>query len=62
MREGPAALPWKELAFEIVIESPGLFTDAAKARAHLETCAKKVITSATAKGDDITSVMGVNSD
>ena len=53
---------WKELGVEIVIESPGPFTDAAKARGHLKACAKKVIIPATAKGEDITSVMGVNSD
>jgi hypothetical protein len=45
-----------------VIECTGLFTDAAKARGHLEAGAKKVITSAPAKGEDITVVMGVNSD
>ena len=62
VREGPAALPWKELGVEIVIECTGLFTDAAKARGHLEAGAKKVIISAPAKGEDITVVMGVNSD
>jgi glyceraldehyde 3-phosphate dehydrogenase len=45
---------------EIVIESTGLFTDAAKARAHLEAGAKKVIISAPARGEDITVVLGVN--
>ncbi len=62
MREGPAGLPWKELGVDIVIECTGLFTDAAKARGHLEAGAKKVIISAPAKGEDITVVMGVNSD
>jgi glyceraldehyde-3-phosphate dehydrogenase/erythrose-4-phosphate dehydrogenase len=61
VREGPAALPWKEVGVEIVIECTGLFTDAAKARGHLEAGAKKVITSAPAKGEEITVVMGVNS-
>ena len=58
----PSALPWKELGADIVIESTGLFTDAAKARAHLEAGAKKVIISAPAKGEDITVVLGVNDD
>jgi len=58
----PAALPWKELGADVVIESTGLFTDASKARAHIEAGAKKVIISAPAKGEDITVVMGVNDD
>src|SRR5690348_579186 len=48
----PAALPWKELGADIVIESTGLFTDAGKARAHLDAGARKVIISAPAKGED----------
>ena len=58
----PASLPWKELGADIVIESTGFFTDADKARAHLEAGAKKVVISAPAKGEDITIVMGVNDD
>ncbi|TMK55099.1 MAG: aldehyde dehydrogenase, partial [Actinobacteria bacterium] len=58
----PTALPWKELGADVVIESTGLFTDASKARAHIEAGAKKVIISAPAKGEDITVVMGVNDD
>jgi glyceraldehyde 3-phosphate dehydrogenase (phosphorylating) len=60
VKEGPAALPWKQLGVEYVIESTGLFTEAAKARGHLEAGARKVIISAPAKGEDITVVMGVN--
>jgi len=60
VKEGPAALPWKELGVDIVIESTGLFTDAEKAKDHLAAGAKKVIISAPAKGEDITIVMGVN--
>ena len=56
----PAALPWKELGVEIVIESTGIFTQREKADAHIEAGAKKVIISAPAKGEDITIVMGVN--
>ncbi|MFL5327928.1 MAG: type I glyceraldehyde-3-phosphate dehydrogenase [Gemmataceae bacterium] len=60
VKEGPAALPWKELGVEYVIESTGLFTEAEKARGHLTAGAKKVIISAPAKNEDITLVMGVN--
>jgi glyceraldehyde 3-phosphate dehydrogenase len=62
VKEGPAALPWKQLGVEYVIESTGLFTEAAKARGHLEAGARKVIISAPAKGEDITLVMGVNNE
>ena len=58
----PAALPWGDLGVDIVLESTGLFTDATKARAHLDAGAKKVIISAPAKGEDITVVLGVNED
>ena len=58
----PAQIPWDDEGVEIVIESTGLFTEAAKARAHLEAGAKKVIISAPAKGEDLTIVMGVNQD
>jgi glyceraldehyde 3-phosphate dehydrogenase len=58
----PAQLPWKDLGVEYVIESTGLFTEAAKAKAHLTAGAKKIIISAPAKGEDITIVMGVNHD
>ncbi|HWB60462.1 MAG TPA: glyceraldehyde 3-phosphate dehydrogenase NAD-binding domain-containing protein, partial [Chthoniobacteraceae bacterium] len=60
VKEGPAALPWKELGVEIVIESTGLFTEAEKAKGHITAGAKKVIISAPAKGEDITVVIGVN--
>jgi glyceraldehyde 3-phosphate dehydrogenase (phosphorylating) len=56
----PAALPWGDLGVDIVLESTGLFTDAARARAHIDAGAKKVIISAPAKGEDITIVLGVN--
>lgn len=56
----PAALPWKELGAEIVIESTGLFTDREKAAKHLEAGAQKVVISAPAKGEDLTVVLGVN--
>jgi glyceraldehyde 3-phosphate dehydrogenase len=56
----PASLPWGDLGVDIVLESTGLFTDAAKARAHLDAGARKVIISAPAKGEDITVVLGVN--
>jgi glyceraldehyde 3-phosphate dehydrogenase len=56
----PAALPWKELGVDIVIESTGRFTDRADAQKHIDAGAKKVIISAPAKGEDLTVVMGVN--
>ena len=58
----PAKIPWGEVGADIVVESTGRFTEAAKAKAHLEAGAKKVIISAPAKGEDITIVMGVNQD
>jgi len=56
----PANLPWGDLGVDIVLESTGIFTDAAKAGAHIAAGAKKVIISAPAKGEDITIVLGVN--
>ena len=56
----PAALPWKDLGVDIVLESTGRFTNADDARKHIDGGAKKVIISAPAKGEDITIVMGVN--
>ena len=58
----PAALPWSDLGVEIVLESTGRFTKAEDAAKHIKGGAKKVIISAPAKGEDITIVMGVNSD
>src|SRR6202043_3245468 len=60
VKEGPAALPWKALGVDIVIESTGLFTEGEKAKGHITAGAKKVIISAPAKNEDITIVMGVN--
>jgi glyceraldehyde 3-phosphate dehydrogenase len=57
----PGNLPWRDLGIDIVIESTGLFTDATKAKAHIERGgARKVIISAPAKNEDITIVLGVN--
>ena len=58
----PSALPWGKVGADIVIESTGFLTDAAKAAGHITAGAKKVIISAPAKGEDITIVMGVNED
>jgi glyceraldehyde 3-phosphate dehydrogenase len=58
----PGLLPWKELGVDIVLESTGRFTEADAARKHITQGAKKVLISAPAKGEDITIVMGVNSD
>src|SRR5574344_626704 len=57
----PANLPWKKLDVDVVIESTGHFTDPAKAHAHIDAGAKKVVISAPAKGDGAkTIVIGVN--
>ena len=56
----PAKLPWKQLEVDIVVESTGFFTDATKAKAHLDAGAKYVIISAPAKNEDKTIVLGVN--
>jgi len=61
-QKDPSALPWRDLGVDIVLESTGRFTDAPLARKHIEGGAKKVLISAPAKGEDITIVMGVNSD
>ncbi|MDH5680230.1 MAG: type I glyceraldehyde-3-phosphate dehydrogenase [Spirochaetota bacterium] len=53
-------LPWAELGVDVVVESTGIFTDAEKAKAHIDRGAKKVIISAPAKNEDITMVLGVN--
>jgi len=59
-QKDPAALPWKDLGVDIVLESTGRFTSAPDAKKHIDGGAKKVIISAPAKGEDITIVMGVN--
>lgn len=56
----PAQIPWRDLGVEYVIESTGHFTEAGKARGHLDGGARKVVISAPAKNEDITIVMGVN--
>ena len=56
----PAALPWKKLGVEIVVESTGIFLDKEGAGKHLEAGAKKVIITAPAKDPDLTVVLGAN--
>jgi glyceraldehyde 3-phosphate dehydrogenase len=58
----PGQIPWGDYGVEIVIESTGIFTNAEKARGHLNNGPKKVVISAPAKGDDMTVVLGVNDD
>jgi len=58
----PSKIPWGNLGADIVIESTGVFTDAVKAKAHLDAGAKRVIISAPAKNEDATIVFGVNED
>jgi glyceraldehyde 3-phosphate dehydrogenase len=56
----PAALPWKELGVDIVVESSGVFRDTATASKHIQAGAKKVVITAPAKDPDVTIVLGVN--
>ena len=56
----PAALPWRDLGVEVVVESTGLFTDREGAQAHLDAGAQKVVISAPATDPDVTIVLGVN--
>jgi len=58
----PAKLPWKSMNIDLVIESTGRFTDAQKAKAHLDAGTRRVIITAPAKGEDITICMGINED
>jgi glyceraldehyde 3-phosphate dehydrogenase len=58
----PAALPWKDLGVDVVIESTGLFTAREQAAVHLTGGAKKVVISAPATDPDVTVVLGVNFD
>jgi glyceraldehyde 3-phosphate dehydrogenase len=58
--KNPAALPWKDLGADVVLECTGIFTDREKAAAHLEAGAKRVLVSAPSKGADATFVIGVN--
>jgi len=58
----PAALPWKEMGVEVVVESTGLFSSRAKASAHIDAGARKVIISAPATEPDLTVCLGVNGD
>lgn len=58
----PAALPWKDMGVDVVVESTGLFTDREGASNHLQAGAKKVLISAPATDPDLTLVLGVNDD
>ncbi len=56
----PANLDWASVGADVVVESTGFFTDATKAKVHVDGGAKKVIISAPASNEDITIVFGVN--
>jgi glyceraldehyde 3-phosphate dehydrogenase len=62
VKAGPAELPWGDLGVDVVVESTGIFTNATKAKGHLDAGAKKVVISAPATDPDITIVIGVNDD
>ncbi len=63
VREGPKAMPWKDLGVDIVIESTGLFVEDKAAQGHIDSGAKRVIITAPGKGDGVkTVVIGVNAD
>src|SRR5213594_1460648 len=59
-QKDPAALPWRDLGVDVVVESTGLFRDTATASKHITAGAKKVIITAPAKDPDVTLVLGVN--
>ncbi len=57
----PRTLPWGKLNVDVVIESTGVFTEARRARGHLEAGAKRVIISAPSEGEGVSTVLvGVN--
>lgn len=56
----PASIPWKKVGAEVILECTGFFTEADKAKKHIEAGAQKVIISAPAKGEDITVAIGIN--
>jgi glyceraldehyde 3-phosphate dehydrogenase len=58
----PAALPWRDLEVDVVLESTGFFTSREGAQKHLDGGAKKVVISAPATDPDVTLVLGVNDD
>ena len=59
--KSPAELPWKDKKVDIVFECSGVFTNRSDAELHLKAGAPKVLISAPAKGEDLTVVLGVNS-
>ena len=61
-QKDPAALPWRTIGIDIVVESTGFFTDGAKARTHLDAGAKRVVITAPATGEVTTALIGVNDD
>ncbi len=62
VEKDPAAMPWRDLGVDVVLESTGFFTDRAGAQKHLDAGAKKVVISAPATDPDLTVCLGVNFD
>jgi glyceraldehyde 3-phosphate dehydrogenase len=58
----PSKLPWKDMNVDIVVESTGFFTDGARARAHIDAGARRVVISAPGKGEVETILIGANED
>ena len=58
----PKQLPWRKMGIEVIVESTGFYTDGAKAQAHLDAGAKRVVITAPTTGDVVTALVGVNDD
>src|ERR1700684_2094928 len=58
----PGALPWESVGAQVVVESTGRFTDANDAKKHVRGPVRKVIISAPAKKENVTRVLGVNTE
>ncbi len=60
IKEGPAAMPWRDMQVDVVVESTGVFRKREQASGHIQSGAKRVLITAPSEDSDITVVMGVN--